>query len=193
MTPRVHPNFHCYEIHPDGRVFRVRIPIVGKGNHGRLGEVNGRILKRSGYRQFKLIDVDKKKVFIRANRLVCEVFHGPAPSPEHQAAHNNGMRNDNRYDNLRWDTPLGNTRDKLSHGTMRRGSDIPSSKLKETDIPTIRRRIAAGEHYPTIAYEFGVSISTISLIKRNKIWRVAGAPLAPSRSALERRNTGAAT
>ncbi|MCG7596363.1 NUMOD4 motif-containing HNH endonuclease [Mycobacterium sp. PSTR-4-N] len=50
------------------------------------------------------------------HRLVLETFVGPCPDGT-EACHNNGDRFDNRLDNLRWDTPSNNNRDKRSHGT----------------------------------------------------------------------------
>lgn len=38
------------------------------------------------------------------HRLVCEAFHGSRPSPTHSVDHINGIRDDNRADNLRWAT-----------------------------------------------------------------------------------------
>ncbi|WP_449411892.1 HNH endonuclease signature motif containing protein [Methylobacterium komagatae] len=43
------------------------------------------------------------------HRLVCEAFHGPAPTPEHQVAHADGTRWNARADNLRWATRTENT------------------------------------------------------------------------------------
>lgn len=37
-------------------------------------------------------------------RLVLEAFAGPAPTPEHEANHKNGRKDDNRPDNLEWVT-----------------------------------------------------------------------------------------
>jgi hypothetical protein len=36
---------------------------------------------------------------------VAEAFIGPQPSPRHQVAHYDGVRDNNHYSNLRWATP----------------------------------------------------------------------------------------
>ncbi|WP_186101426.1 HNH endonuclease [Burkholderia gladioli] len=51
-----------------------------------------------------------------------------------------------------------------------RGSGVGTSKLKETDIPTIRARLAAGEFQRVIAADYGVSQVQISHIARRIQW-----------------------
>jgi hypothetical protein len=51
------------------------------------------------------------------HRLMCEAFHGPPPSDDAVVRHLNGIRTDNRPENLRWGTPAENTADMLRHGT----------------------------------------------------------------------------
>jgi hypothetical protein len=50
------------------------------------------------------------------HRLLCIAFHGDPPTPTHQARHLNGVRTDNRVDNLAWGTPSQNVQDMLRHG-----------------------------------------------------------------------------
>ncbi len=57
------------------------------------------------------------------------------------------------------------------HAHLRRRSR--RREARRGRYPLIESRIASGERYPSIARDFGVSISTISLIKQNKIWRSA--------------------
>jgi hypothetical protein len=49
---------------------------------------------------------------------VLEAFVGPCP-PGMEACHNNGDSQNNRLDNLRWDTSENNNADKLRHGRRR--------------------------------------------------------------------------
>jgi hypothetical protein len=57
----------------------------------------------------------------RVNRLVLEAFVGPAPTPEHEAAHWDGDKCNNRLENLRWVSPVENAADKERHGRVQRG------------------------------------------------------------------------
>lgn len=110
----------------------------------------------------------------RVHKLVAYAFLWDPPFEGALVAHNDGDTGNCRIDNIRWASGIENQRDRDRHGTKVRGSAVVGAKLKESDIPTIRSRIAAGERYPSIARAFGVSISTICLIKKNKIWRAAG-------------------
>lgn len=109
----------------------------------------------------------------RIHKLVAFAFLGDEPFEGAIVAHNDGTKSNCRVDNLRWATGTDNQRDRLRHGTHICGSEVPGAKLTEADIPCIRSRIASGERYPTIAEDYGVSVSTISLIKKNKTWRSA--------------------
>ena len=48
---------------------------------------------------------------LKVHRLVCEAFHGPAPSPDHVVAHNDENGLNNVPDNLRWATHEENAND----------------------------------------------------------------------------------
>lgn len=110
----------------------------------------------------------------RLHVLVAEAFLGKAPFPGAVVAHNNGDKENCRLSNLRWASALENAADVDRHGNKVFGSKVHGAKLTETDIPTIRVRAAAGEAYESIADDYGVSISTISLIKLGKIWKQCG-------------------
>lgn len=57
----------------------------------------------------------------------------------------------------------------------RKGEDNIKAKLKGTDIPAIRRRIAAGDTLASIGRDFGVSECTIGRIKDGSGWTHIGA------------------
>lgn len=77
---------------------------------------------------------DKKCSYKRINRLVAEAFI-PNPENKPQVNHKNGIKTDNRVENLEWMTDKENKQynyNVLGHrGSMfmRRGSDNPLSKL----------------------------------------------------------------
>ena len=108
---------------------------------------------------------------LRLHRMVLTAFCGSEPFEGAQACHNDGDRSHCALSNLRWGTPADNQRDRIRHGTDIRGVDVFGAKLTDEAVAVIRKRIAAGERNGSIAEDFCVSISTISLIRNNRIWR----------------------
>jgi DNA-binding CsgD family transcriptional regulator len=106
-------------------------------------------------------------VDFRVNRLVCAAFHGRPPTPKHEAAHRDGKKRNNSARNLLWKTSGENERDKLQHGTYRRGirkagADHPLSKLTEAQRRQVRIAIGLQRE---IAVKFGITQPLVSMIK----------------------------
>jgi hypothetical protein len=74
------------------------------------------------------------------HRVVCQIIHGAAPSPKHQAAHLCGKGHEGccTPSHIVWKTPSENLADKVIHGTDNRGERSPWAKLTESDIREIR-------------------------------------------------------
>jgi hypothetical protein len=106
---------------------------------------------------------------LMVNRLVCEAFNGPPPTPFHQAAHDNGARTDNVPSNLIWKTRKENYQDQIRHGTSKRGEGHHLAKLTEEQVREIRRR-AGTVTGRSMALEFGMQESTVSLILNRRLW-----------------------
>lgn len=108
-----------YEASNQGRIRGVDRLVIDRRNtrifKGKI--LIGTIAGRTGY---KMVPLSKNGVVkrIAVHRLVALAFHG-VPDPSHVCCHNNGIRTDNRAENLRWDTRSGNELDKLAHGTHR--------------------------------------------------------------------------
>lgn len=147
-----------YEVSNLGRVRR-------QGAYACLRPIDG----GRGYLMVSLSNVTAKNYPV--HRLVLTAFCGPEPFPGAQAAHNDGDRANARLTNLRWATPAENQADRVRHGTMCRGSDVFGAVLNEDAVAEIRRRIRSGERNLPIADHYGVSVSTIHLIRHNKTWR----------------------
>ncbi len=81
---------------------------------------------------------NKKTCKKTIHRLILEVFVGPCPLGM-QACHNNGNPTDNKLNNLRWDTPKNNHKDRIKHGTSSRGVQNGRAKLTEKQVIEIRR------------------------------------------------------
>lgn len=118
---RAIPSAPGYFVSADGRVFSEM-----KGARRELTRFDRRTRRGqpSGYLSVQL--GRGRPAYV--HRLVLEAFVGPAPSAEHEGCHGNGDRSDNRIENLRWDTPAGNTVDRYLHGRIPRGSEHPNWK-----------------------------------------------------------------
>ncbi len=113
---------------------------------------------------------DGKESQFRVHRLILEAFVGPCPDGQ-EACHNNGVRDDNRVCNLRWDTHAGNMADAVKHGTMARGSRSPVAKLDGAKVRRIRSMYNAGRTLAEIAEHFGVDRSVVGRVVNYKTWK----------------------
>jgi hypothetical protein len=128
------------------------------------------IVSPTGYRLFSMVDTRGMTISKAGHVLTLTAFRGTRP-PDLQACHNDGNRLNNCIDNLRWDTRRANRADMHLHGTAQVGEKNPFARLKDMDIPVIRRRLNLGHTQLAIANEFNVSESTIALIGKRKTWR----------------------
>jgi len=173
------PGFPEYAVSNYGQVIRTvdRRP-------ARKGKVLVPWLGNHGYDTVCLV-LDGRLNRRLVHRLVCEAFHGPAPGPGYQVAHNDGTRRNHRADNLRWATRSENMADCLLHGTRAmgdrhgrtqspertpRGERHGHAKITAETVAAIR---ASGRDVSgvSLAGEYGISTATISLIRNRKIWR----------------------
>lgn len=122
----------------------------------------------TGYLRVSLSNGSARNYYV--HRIVLEAFCGPQPFEGAQTAHNDGNTQNNRLANLRWASPKENQADVERHGRRCRGSRVFGAKLSEDRVRGIRRRIESGERNPDIARAFNVSVSTIHLIRHNRIW-----------------------
>jgi hypothetical protein len=108
----------------------------------------------------------------RVSRLVCEDVHGPAPTPEHHAAHSCGKGHEgcvNRA-HLSWKTASANQMDRVEHDTSNRGERNHFDKLTAEDVMTIRKLHNIVEQHE-LAFRFDVSRSTIQDIQYRNSWQ----------------------
>lgn len=119
-----------------------------------------------------------RSVARRLNRLVLETFIGPAPEG-FQAAHQNGVRADNRLKNLKWMHGDDNNRQRAEHGTQIRGEEINTAILTEAQVSVIKRRLLTEERAcAKIGRQYGVHEDTISAIRKGRNWKhVLPAPI----------------
>lgn len=106
------------------------------------------------------------------HRTACECRHGPAPSPDYEAAHTcgNGRSSCVNPNHLEWKTPSANQMDRVAHGTSNRGERQGRSKLTREAVSEIRALRGVTDN-KELAEKFGVSERHIRAVQSGKTWR----------------------
>lgn len=107
-----------------------------------------------------------------APRIMCELAHGPAPTPQHEAAHSCGKGHKACMSprHIWWATPMQNSAERIAHGNSGRGADNSMARLSLRQVKAIRHRLAKGHKGRAIAKDYNVHESTISAIKVGVSW-----------------------
>lgn len=150
-----------YEVSDLGRVRGLDRFVRSKSGGRRF--VRGRLLKptaRNQYGHLKVVLSGQKARTIHS--LVAEAFLGPRP-PGMVTRHLNGVRTDNRAENLAYGTISQNHRDCYEYGG-RHGS----GKLTREQVLEVKALIRAGVRQTDIAKRFGVNDGTIQQIRTGK-------------------------
>jgi len=122
-----------------------------------------------GYLQVGLWDSSGRRKNRYVHRVVLEAFAG-APSPGHEACHNNGDRQDNRLENLRWDSRSANHTDKRAHGTMPRGESHHHASIGEADVRRVLTMAAEGRSRAEISRSVGITTRHVGSLVRRELW-----------------------
>lgn len=147
-------------------------------SHTKTGRPSGRLCRPAnsrGYSRYVLSAYAETRTH-SGHKLVWEAFNGRVPNGM-QINHKNGVKNDNRLENLEVCTPSENTRHGfrvLGRAPVKNphpGSRNGRARLSEHDIPVIRKRLATGEDMKRIAEAYNVNHATIWQIAKGRTWR----------------------
>lgn len=129
---RVIPSFPLYEASSEGQIRRI-------GKQKPLVQV---LRKKTREYLFVTPSINSKKTNRSVHSLVCEAFHGIAPTNKHHAAHWDNNPANNSENNLRWATAVENESDKRRHGSALIGSKHHRARFTEEEIAVIRQQYA---------------------------------------------------
>lgn len=153
---RRHPHYPKYRVSDDGLVL---------SDFGGLlkGELN-----KKGYRRYELTYAPNKTRKHFASHLVLEAFGFPRPNGM-EAAHLNGVNNDDRIENLAWKTHVDNEADKLKHGTAIIGERSHLAKMTDDQARKAMSLWRTGEYtLQEIGDLFGVTKQAIWHLKEGR-------------------------
>ena len=139
------------------------IDVEGGVVYGRRGQPMTK-LDSSGYIQ---VGHGRSKFYAKAHRMIWEAAHGPIPEGL-QINHINGIKTDNRIENLEVVTPSENLKHAYRiHLTTAIGEKNGRAKLSPNQVLHIR---SSGESQRNLALRYGVSRRTIRAVISRENW-----------------------
>lgn len=152
MQVKPYPLDHRYKIHTNGTV-------IGP---------SGKQLKP--YVNFGYLTVGIGGKRKKIHRLVCETFL-PQVDGMLDVNHINGIKSDNRLENLEWTNDRLNIKHAFMMGLRsHKGQNNSRAKIPAEHIPIIKEAINAGYNPKNIGKYYGVAKQTIYSIKYSKNW-----------------------
>lgn len=156
-------------------------PNYEASNLGRIRRIKTQKILKPGFSKVKnprpivVLYKNKKSKTMAVSRIILTAFKGKPNFEKAECNHKDGIRLHNEITNLEWVTGCGNIQHALKTGLRKNqavGSRISKSKLKEKDIPVIRKMIVEGVlKLEDIGNKFNVNKCTIFDVKHNKTWR----------------------
>jgi len=168
------PDYRLYEASTDGELKTFNWKNTG------LERIIKPALDNCGYLRTMLKDDSGNTRTIKVHRIIAKTFI-PNPNNKPQVNHINGVKYDNRVDNLEWCTASENLKHSYKIGLSSvKGELNPATKLTDKEVLEIRSkytygrlggRVKGATTKPMLAKEYGVKVHVIKQIVRGKTWK----------------------
>jgi hypothetical protein len=127
--------------------------------------------KVKGYLKYQLYDSDRKRIFKYAHTLVLETYVCLRPIGM-EGCHNDGNKENNNVNNLRWDTRKANAQDSIKHGTQVKGERVTLSKLNDMAVKVLRYcYFKKGMSQPKLAKLYGMQSFPVGCCIMGRTWK----------------------
>jgi hypothetical protein len=161
-----------YQVSNIGRI-RSKEAIIIRSN-GKLYTRVSKVLKQSldqGYLKGS-VSIDKKMIPYRIHRLVAECFL-ENPNNYKEVNHINGIKHDNRVENLEWCSRSENMIHAVKTGLLlvTRGSQRTQAKMNEETVLNIHELRKKGFQRKDILKELGITIHMYKGVISNNSWK----------------------
>ena len=153
--------FPDYEIDTEGNIFSNKF---GKKR------MKKQTLTKHGYFIIGLTNKSEKTKVFNVHKIIGKTFLAN-PNNYRCICHNDSNSQNNKIENLRWDTHKNNTRDSILAGRWIVGEMHKLSKLNRLQVLEILAMKGSKNTSVEIAKIFKVSPSTIQRIFHGKLWR----------------------
>ena len=134
-----------------------------------FGKVKKKYTDKQGYERVG-ITVGKQDKIYRVHNLIMNAFYGDKPFDKAEINHIDGIKTNNRLDNLEWCTKSENMQHALKNDLYPKSENHHSAKYKESDIVNIYQLYKNGVTVTQIANTYEDRVSNISRIVRGERW-----------------------
>ena len=95
----------------------------------------------------------------------------PNPNKKPEVHHKDGIKTNNKSDNLEWATHVENMKHANNMGLLVSGDSHGRRKINSADAGQIKQMIAEGQTNGEIANKYNLTKGAISLIRAGKNWK----------------------
>lgn len=162
-----------YRVSNDGQVKSLSRKEKSKANSTRIrkGQFMKPKLTHDGYHEHTLSKACKRE-YIRTHRIVMMAFSPIDEYMDMEVNHINGIKLDNRLENLEWVTTKANIQHSIEIGLQNPvGSSNANAKTTEEQVISARRLKSAGLKNIEISNELGIPASRVKQIVNNVTWK----------------------